>query len=192
MIPKLEKVMATHGLINELRTDNGPPFQSQELASYLSSLSVTHEKVTPRWPQASGEAERFMRTLNRVIRIAHARQESLELAIFPLIRVYCQTPHSTPGRALGQLSMGRVVADSILHHPLWQPDELDEGRVQARRQRRNDQASHLWGARLPDLKVGDVVLMQNRNASSKFHLPFEQEPWVIIHQKGTRLTAQRG
>ena len=29
-ITKLEKIMATHRLIRELRTDNGPPFNGQE------------------------------------------------------------------------------------------------------------------------------------------------------------------
>ena len=34
-IVKLEKMITTHGLIQEIRTDNGPPFHSQDLAEYL-------------------------------------------------------------------------------------------------------------------------------------------------------------
>ena len=42
VILHLEKTMATHGLIQEIRTDNGPPFQSQELAEYMTSWKVSH------------------------------------------------------------------------------------------------------------------------------------------------------
>ena len=35
VITKLENMIATHGLIQELRTDNRPPFQNQELVEYL-------------------------------------------------------------------------------------------------------------------------------------------------------------
>ena len=47
-IPKIEKIIATHGLIKEIRTDNGPPFTSQEWATYLHSRNTAHRKITPR------------------------------------------------------------------------------------------------------------------------------------------------
>lgn len=134
VIPKLEKVMATHGLIHELKTNNGPPFQSQELADYLTSLGIKHRRITPHWPQANGDIERFMRTLNKVIRIAHERQQHLELAIFTFLRNYRQAPHSTTSLAPGHLSMGRVVVDTIPHHPRWQPAQPNEEHIAAQRQ----------------------------------------------------------
>lgn len=35
VLPKLEKLMETYGLLQELETDNGQPFTSKELAYYL-------------------------------------------------------------------------------------------------------------------------------------------------------------
>lgn len=63
-IPLFKKIMAMHGLFTELRTDNVPPFSSHTFALYLQSRGVRHRKVTLLWPQANGEAECFMRTLN--------------------------------------------------------------------------------------------------------------------------------
>ena len=64
-ITKMEKIMVTHGLIGEPRTDNGPPFISQEWADYMQSKNTKHRRITPRWPQANGEVERFMQTTSQ-------------------------------------------------------------------------------------------------------------------------------
>ncbi|KAJ1106160.1 hypothetical protein NDU88_003563 [Pleurodeles waltl] len=84
--------MATHGLIAEIKTDIGPPFQSQELAGYFESAGVRHRRITLRWPQANGEVERFMRRLNKVIRIPHASGQPSEYAVYSFLRNYRQTP----------------------------------------------------------------------------------------------------
>ena len=58
-IPKRDKIMSTHGVPIELKTDNGPPFQSHEFDAFLQDLGFNHRKVTPLWPKANGEAERL-------------------------------------------------------------------------------------------------------------------------------------
>ena len=96
-ISKFKKILATHGMIRELWTDNGPPFAGQEFADYLSSKGIWHRRVTPRWPQANGEAESFMRTINKTIRIGVSENRNIETEIFSFLRDYCQTPHATTG-----------------------------------------------------------------------------------------------
>ena len=89
--------MATHGLIRELCTDNGPPFNGQEWADNLYSKNTKHRKITPQWPQANGEVERFMRTLLKDVRIAHSKGQDLERAVYGFLADYRLTPHSTRG-----------------------------------------------------------------------------------------------
>ena len=54
-IPKFEKILATHGMIRELRTDNGPPFRGQEFADYVSARGIRHRRITPRCPKPTGK-----------------------------------------------------------------------------------------------------------------------------------------
>ena len=55
----------------EIVTDNGPQFTSTEFSTYLSSSGIAHRKVTPYWPQANSEVERFNRTVEKAIRAAN-------------------------------------------------------------------------------------------------------------------------
>ena len=192
VIIRLEKMLATHGLIKELRTDNGPPFQSQDLADYLKSWRIQHRKITPRWPQANGEAERFMQTLNKVIRIAHAAETSVEGAIYAFLREYRQTPHTTTGQAPGHAAFGRVGAESIPHHNSWVPQSINDQQVRQRRQLVNDNASRKRRAKVSEIKEGDRVLLKDRHPGSKFRLPFEIRPWTVINRKGLMVTGRQG
>ncbi|KAJ1138288.1 hypothetical protein NDU88_004679 [Pleurodeles waltl] len=60
VIPKMEKIMATHGLFGEVRKDNGLPFNSHKWAEFLQSQNINHCQDTPRRPQANREVKRFV------------------------------------------------------------------------------------------------------------------------------------
>ena len=73
-MPKFDKILSTHGIPIEIKTDNGPPLNSQEFKEFSEDLGFSHRKITPLWPKADAEAERFMRTLNKAIITAHTEQ----------------------------------------------------------------------------------------------------------------------
>jgi putative transposase len=60
MILKLDKIFSLFGIPEELKTDNGPPFQSADFAKYADYLGFQHRKITSLWSKANGTAERFM------------------------------------------------------------------------------------------------------------------------------------
>ena len=64
VIPRLDKIFSMFGITEECKSDNGPPFQSREFAEYAKTR---HRKITPSHPEANGEAERFVRTLQKFI-----------------------------------------------------------------------------------------------------------------------------
>ena len=66
VIPRLDKIFAEFGVTVSLKTDNGPPFNSHEFKTYASITGFRHRRITPLWPQANGETERFMRTVKKV------------------------------------------------------------------------------------------------------------------------------
>ena len=59
IIKCMKTTFATHGFPHEIVTDIGPQFTSAEFSSYLSSCNIAHCKITPYWPQANSEVERF-------------------------------------------------------------------------------------------------------------------------------------
>ena len=67
IIPKLDKIFATHGVPVVMRSDNGPPFTSNEIHRYMQEYGIKHQRITPLWPQANSEAERFMKSLTKAI-----------------------------------------------------------------------------------------------------------------------------
>ena len=95
VIPKLDKIFATHGIPELLKTDNGPPFTSYSFKAFARELGFQHRKITPLWPKANAEAERFMRTLGKAIRTARAHQRDWQKELNTFLRNYRSTPHSS-------------------------------------------------------------------------------------------------
>ena len=62
-IPKFEKVFTQFGIPEEAKSDNGSSFQSEKFRSYAKRTGFRHRKLTPRHPEANGQAERFVRTI---------------------------------------------------------------------------------------------------------------------------------
>jgi hypothetical protein len=61
VIPKLDRLFATFGTPLVVRTDNGPPFNGDELVKFSQVIGFKHRKVTPLWPRANGEVEKRLR-----------------------------------------------------------------------------------------------------------------------------------
>ena len=87
-----------------VKTDNGSSFQSHRFREFAQKLGFKHRRITPYWPRANGEAERFMQNLNRVIKNAkvngHSNEQELQLF------AYRATPHSVTKIAPNDLLFG--------------------------------------------------------------------------------------
>lgn len=95
VLPKLDSVFALFGIPDVVKTDNGPPFNGSEFKEFANHLGFKHRKITPLWPQANGEAERFMKTIGKAIRAAHSEHRSWKQELYNFLRDYRATPHST-------------------------------------------------------------------------------------------------
>ena len=105
-IPIIEELFTMMGIPDVLRTDNGAPFQSHKFNEFAKRLGFKHRRITPYWPRANGEAERFMRNLNKVIRnaVINGRSKQQELQLF--LRAYRATPHCVTKIAPNDLLFG--------------------------------------------------------------------------------------
>ena len=93
VIPKIDSVFALFGIPDVVKTDNGPPFNGREFNGFAEHLGFHHRKITPLWPQANGEVERFMKTIGKAIRAAHVEHRSWKQEMYSFLRNYRATPH---------------------------------------------------------------------------------------------------
>ena len=107
VIPHLDSIFARQGVPEMVRTDNGPPFNSESFEMFATQLGFRHREITPVWRRANGEAERFMKTLEKAVRTAIIQGKNWRQELFTFLRQYRATPHSTMGKSPSELLNGR-------------------------------------------------------------------------------------
>ena len=198
-IPKLDAIFARQGIPDVLKSDNGPPFNGQEIKNFAEHLGFQHRKVTPLWPRANGEAERFMRTLDKFIRAAHVDNKNWKQELFKFQRQYRATPHSTtnlsPSEALNHRKL-KTTLPEVTPTPVRQQNPHEEQRNLAERDadqkmKMKTYADQKLGVRHRDIKLGDIVLVKQAK-SNKLSTPFNPQPFVVEKTTGTMVTAGDG
>ena len=199
VIPKLDNVFARQGFPTVVKTDNGPPFKGQEFAQFAEACGFKHRKVTPLHPEANGEAERFMRTVNQAIRAAVAEGKNWKTVLPAFLRLYRATPHAATKISPFEALTGRKMKYGLpnlqpktslsrqpqnIHTHLFQNDEKAKLKMATYADaRRHTQAS--------SLKPGDQVLVRQKKIT-KLTPPFSPSPYEVVKKNGSMVTARRG
>ena len=63
----LINLFAIEGYPDEVVTDNGPPFSSQEFNRFLSKLGITHTTSSPHYPRSNGSVERMVQMVKNML-----------------------------------------------------------------------------------------------------------------------------
>ncbi|XP_052792104.1 uncharacterized protein K02A2.6-like [Mya arenaria] len=95
VIEKLDKIFSEYGIPEILRTDNGPPMNSADFQNFSKQFGFKHRKITPIWPQANEECERFMKTIGKVIIAAKTQKADWRTDMYAFVRNYRATKHAT-------------------------------------------------------------------------------------------------
>lgn len=85
------------GLVEEVVTDNGPQFISNEFTSFLASLGIRHSRSALYSPQSNAEVERFNRVMKDGLKTGLADGKDFQTAIRQTLATYRTTPHCTTG-----------------------------------------------------------------------------------------------
>ena len=109
----IQKIFSVHGFPRQFVSDNGPPYNGHDFHNYLHENGIQHRKVTPLWPQANGEVERFMRTLQKAIPTAHAEGKNWKTCMYDFLLSYRTPPHATTGVAPAELLFKRTVRTKL-------------------------------------------------------------------------------
>jgi len=192
-IPKLDQIFAMFGTPGTVKSDNGPPFNGEDFARFAKILGFHHRKVTPLWPRANGEVERFVRTLKKSVKTAKAEGRNWQKEVQSFLRNYRTSPHSTTSTAPSTLFLKRAVRNklpqSTSHDPIGdiirKHDTVQKSKIKAHADNKNY-------VKPSNLKIGDTVLVKRPFTSLKSDTPYELTPMTISHRNGSMLTASDG
>ena len=192
-INKLTRIFATHGFPKVVRSDNGPPFTSFEFKSFMEECGIKHQRITPLWPQANSEAERFMKPLTKAVRSAHMNGRDWRKELYMFLLNYRATPHATTGVSPANLLFNRAINTKLPQSP---PDSKSDKDSVVRERDSNAKAKmkayadKKRRAQQSEIKVGDMVLMKQRK-QTKFSTKFDPVPFRVERMKGTMATVVR-
>ncbi len=113
VIPILDKILCTFGIPDVIKSDNGPPFNGKEFADFALYRGFRHRKITPLWPLANAEAERFMRTVKKTMKAAISERKSWNQELQNFLLNYRATPHSSTGVPPATVLFGRDMKTTL-------------------------------------------------------------------------------
>lgn len=104
---------ATHGTPVRLESDNSPPFTSREFSEFAEVEGFQHHCVTPMHPRANGQAENFMKLLNKTEKRARIQKIPSTIALQEMLTGYHSIPHPATGITPYDGMMNRLVRTNL-------------------------------------------------------------------------------
>ena len=174
------------------RTDNGPPFNSEEFSEFSRQRGVKHEKSFPYHPQAN-PVECFMRPLGKSMKIAHHNNQDSEEALNEFLAAYRATPHSSTGIAPGDI-LFRHGYGRDFQKTDTPDDDLIRKALDTERESRTRRDDKINDTRREErFKVGDKIYTKNEH-KRKFQPNYGPETMTIteVGNGGAMCAGQSG
>lgn len=184
------------GRPKKILSDNGPPFQSEEFATWCKNLGIKLIHSTPLWPRQNGMVERFMPNITRVATIAKLNGNSIKETIKSLVYDYNRRPHATTGRCPISVLLGRETEDKLpcadrLTRKTSPIDEYGEMRERDTEQKGKGRiySDKYNRARKLNVEIGDTVVVKNSD-KKKLAPNFNPRQFTVLDKKGEELTLE--
>ncbi|KAG6923095.1 hypothetical protein G0U57_021612 [Chelydra serpentina] len=104
-IQKLWGLFSHFGLPEQLMSDNGPQFVSQEFPNFMKVNGIHHITSAPYHPSTNELAERFVQTMKQAMKSARG-QLSIQKHLDTFLLSYRNTPHGLTKASPAFLMMG--------------------------------------------------------------------------------------
>ena len=159
-IEELRKLFATHGLPEQLVSDNGPQFTADEFRTFMRSNGIKHIRSAPYHPATNGIAERFVQTFKQALRVALTEKQTISRKLTNFLLAYRTTPHALTGESPAVLLMGRNLRTRL--------DILKPNIRKRVEEKQQDQ--ELRSSRNPtrELGIGQTVMARNYRTKEKW------------------------
>ena len=157
----LRNLFASHGIPEQIVSDNGPQFTSEEFRGFMKANSVKHIRCAPYHPSSNGAAERFVQTFKQAMKATEKDGLPLSHRLANFLLTYRATPHATTNVAPCAL---------FLNRPLRTRFDLlipDSNRVVCGKQA-EQVTHHDQHAKQRDFIVGQHVMAKNMRGDPKW------------------------
>ena len=149
--------------------------------------------MTPKHARANGEAESFMKMLNKTEQIAHLQSRDRTVAIQEMLMGYRSTPHPATKTAPYAALMNRQVRTTL--------DHTNPKEEKTKRDRKMDEKDKEYKEKLKmqkenrntsehKLVVGDYVLLK-QSKRNKWTTAFEPAFYIVYRIDGSSIAARR-
>ena len=197
IIGSLRKIFAVHRLPEKVVTNNGANFVSEEFENFLETQGIQHHKVTPYWPQANAEVERFNRIIEKAIRTAHVEGKDWRTDMFTFLLNYRATPHAMTGASPALLHLGREIRTKVPQVET-QLSGAVSAVLQSTRVKDQQAKQHMKACvdrrkrkSASDIASGDKVLLK-QTRQNKLSTFYDPHPFTVLERRGPSLIMQRG
>jgi hypothetical protein len=182
-INALQSLFYRYGLCQQIVSDNGTQFTSDEFNKFCSMNGIDHTRTPPSHAQSNGQAERYVNTVKSALKKGLYNGGKLMDVLNKFLFSYRTTPHSTTNVSPAELFLKRKLRTILdLLHP--SATELSN---QARTRYKLNFDRHTKDRQF---NVGDNVLVRDfRNNPTQI----KWTPGVLLHRIGSRIwTVQVG
>ena len=189
--PPFKQIFATYGTPSRIETDGGPPFNGNEFTEFSKQEGFNHHLVTPDHARANGEAERFMRTLNKAERIIAGKTRDKGLrrgAIQELLTAYRDSPHPATGITPYEGMFNRPIRTKLGTNLSTVPEEEEVNKKDAEYKEKMKKRNR--NTKEHNLVRGDCVLVEQKKLN-KWTTPYEPVFYSVINVNGSTVTARR-
>ena len=185
----LRRIFGTHGVPRRVESDNGPPFNSSDFSNLAEEMGFYHHKVTPEHAQANGEAESFMKVLNKMEQICQLQKSDRNKALQETLMGYRATPHPatnvTPYEALMHRKV-RIMMDTMNYKA--QDDNIEENDAEYKAKIKRNKENR--NTKEHSFIVGDYVLLKQQKRN-KWTTAYEPNFYQIYRIDGSSIGARR-
>jgi len=150
----LRNLFARYGLPDQLVSDNGPQFTSDEFQQCMKANGIKHIRSAPYHAASNGEAERYVQTFKKSMKAGRKDPGTLHLKLAQFLLSYRSTPHSTTGLSPAELFLKRPLKTRLdLLHPSVETNVMQS--------QADQKVSHDARSKLRVFEIGDSVWVKN-------------------------------
>ena len=164
-------LFTAYGVSEEISTDGGPQFKSDEFKTFLENWGVQHRKSSVDYPQSNGRAELSVKTAKRIIMDNSDRFGALDndRAAMAILQ-HRNTPIPEIGLSPAQLLLHRQLRDAIPSSPSLY--RLHKEWIVSGKEREKAFSKR------------DILLKEKYNAGAHPLLPLQPQDSVLIQCQG--------
>ena len=160
-IEVLRHLFAAQGLPEQLVSDNGPQFVSEEFAAFMRGNGIRHIRTAPYHPSSNGLAERFVQSFKQALKASQNDGRSLQHRLSTFLLTYRSSPHATTGVPPCTLLLKRNLRTRFdLLNPSCEQHVFDKQSLQ--------KSQHDRHAKERDFDIGERVMVRNLRPGPKW------------------------